>query len=114
MIAYGIGVLPLIQELRDAHPYITQPWYADDAGAGGKFGEIIAHFGDLKVRGSPQGYFPDSTNSMLVVSPRKLTRDEEFFQGRGLKVVTGSHYLGGSLATGRQRQPGWTRRCKVG
>ena len=34
MIAYGIGVLPLIWELREAHPRVTQPWYADDAGAG--------------------------------------------------------------------------------
>ena len=35
MIAYVIGVLPLIWELRDAHPCVTQPWYDDDAGAGG-------------------------------------------------------------------------------
>ena len=35
MIAYGIGVLPLIRELREAHPRFTQPWYADDAGLGG-------------------------------------------------------------------------------
>ena len=35
MIAYGIGVLPLIRELREAHPRVTQPWYADDAGAKG-------------------------------------------------------------------------------
>ena len=35
MITYGIGVLPLIWELRDPHPRVTQPWYADDAGAGG-------------------------------------------------------------------------------
>ena len=26
MIAYSIGFLPLIRELRDAHPRITQPW----------------------------------------------------------------------------------------
>ena len=37
MIAYGIGVLPLIRELRDYHPCVTQPWYANDAGAGGTF-----------------------------------------------------------------------------
>ena len=35
MIAYGIGVLPLSQELREAHPRVTQPWYADYVGAGG-------------------------------------------------------------------------------
>ena len=35
MITYGIGVLPLIRDLRRAHPCVTQPWYADDTGAGG-------------------------------------------------------------------------------
>ena len=43
MIAYGI----LIRELQGAHPWVTQPWYADDAGAGGKFQSILEHFRDL-------------------------------------------------------------------
>ena len=38
MIAYGIGVLPLIRDLRIAHPRVTQTWYAYDAGVGWKFG----------------------------------------------------------------------------
>ena len=37
IIKYGIGVLPIIQEIQDVHPRATQPWYADEAGAGGKF-----------------------------------------------------------------------------
>ena len=41
MSAYGIGVLHLIQEIRDTHPCTTQPWYADNAGAGGSFGNIL-------------------------------------------------------------------------
>ena len=36
MIAYGIVVLPLIRDLRRAHPCVMQPWYADDAWEGGK------------------------------------------------------------------------------
>ena len=44
MIAYGIGVLHLIRELQDSHLRVTQPWYADYAGAGGKFGNILEHF----------------------------------------------------------------------
>ena len=35
--AYGIGVLPLIRELQDIHPRVTQPWYYDDAEIGGQF-----------------------------------------------------------------------------
>ena len=54
MIAYSIGVLTLIRELRDAHPRVTQPCYGDDAGAEGSFGNILAHFKDLQVCG-PSG-----------------------------------------------------------
>ena len=38
MVAYGMGTLPLIRELRKAHPGVTHPWYADDADVGGTFG----------------------------------------------------------------------------
>ena len=45
MIAYGIGVLLLIRHLQQEHPRVTHPWYADDSGAGGKFGDVMAHSG---------------------------------------------------------------------
>ena len=37
MFAYGIGILLLIKELKAEFSDLTQPWYADDAGALGKF-----------------------------------------------------------------------------
>ena len=55
MITYGIGVLPIIRELRDAQPRVTQPRYADDVGAGDKFGHIMEHFRDLQTKGPPWG-----------------------------------------------------------
>ena len=55
MIVYGIGVLPLIRNLRRDHPHVTQPWYADDAGAGGEFGDNMAHFRDLQLRVPARG-----------------------------------------------------------
>ena len=51
MITYGIGFLPLIRDLRRAHSRVTQPWYANDAGAGGHFEDTMAHFRDLQLRG---------------------------------------------------------------
>ena len=95
MIAYGIGVLPLIRELWEAHPRVTQPRYADDAGTGGKFEHILDHFNDMQARGPSRGYFPEPTKSILVVDPRNLPRVENFFHGMGVKIVTGSRYLGG-------------------
>jgi hypothetical protein len=35
MVVYGILLLPLIKALKDEIPDVDQPWYVDDAGAGG-------------------------------------------------------------------------------
>ena len=92
-IAYGIGVLPIIKDLRGAYPRVTHSWYADDAGAWVSFGNILAHFEDIQVRGTPWGYFPKPTKSILVLAPQNVTRAEELFWGIGILVVTGNHYL---------------------
>ena len=89
MITYGIGVLPLIRELRGSHHRITQPWYADDAGAGGKFEHIITYLWDLQARGPPKVYYPDPIKSILIVALRNVSREEEFFRGIGIQVMTG-------------------------
>ena len=47
MITYGLGIIPLIKNLKTAHPGITQPWYAEDAGALGTFGNIEEYFNCL-------------------------------------------------------------------
>ena len=70
MIAYGIGVLPLIRELCDAPPRVTQPWYVDDARAGENFGHILDHFKDMQARRPPRGYLPEPSKSILVVAPK--------------------------------------------
>ena len=64
MIAYGIGVLPIIRELWGDHPRVTQPWYAGGAEAGGKFQQILEHFRDFQAQGPVQGYYPEPTNSI--------------------------------------------------
>ena len=97
MIAYGIGVLSLIQELWDAHPPVTQPWYADNAGAGGTSEQILTHFQDIQALETPQGYLPKLTKSVLVVAPRNVAMAEEFFKGMGVMMVAGSRYLGGYI-----------------
>ena len=40
MIAYGIGILPLIKNLKREIPDVTQTWYADNNGALGIFARI--------------------------------------------------------------------------
>ena len=95
MIVYGIGVLPLIRELRNAHSQVTQPWYADDTGSGGSFQQMQAHFQDLQAQGPARGYYPEPTKSIFVVAPGNVAKAEEHFRGLGIRVVTGHRYLGG-------------------
>ena len=104
MISYGIGVLPLIRKLLGSHTRVTQPWYVDDAGEGGKFILFFAHLWDLQARGPKRGYFLEPTKSILVVAPRNVARTEGFFQGIGLKVVTGSRYPGGFMGESESKK----------
>ena len=72
MISYGIGVLPLIRKLRGSHTRVTQSWYADDAGEGGKFILFFAHLWDLQARGPKRGYFLEPTKRIFVLAPRNV------------------------------------------
>ena len=40
VVAYGIGFLPLIEQPNEVYPEVTQPWYADNMGALGTYGNI--------------------------------------------------------------------------
>ena len=57
IIAYDIGVLPLIRDIQGAHPHVTQLCYADYVGAGRELRRVFEHFQDLQAREVPQGYF---------------------------------------------------------
>ena len=56
MVDYGILVLPLIKFLKAAYPDITHPWYKDDPGALGTFGNLGLYFNTLKHFGPGRGY----------------------------------------------------------
>ena len=64
------------------------------------FTHILAQPRDLQARGPPRGYFPEPTKIILVVASRNVARAGEFFQRMGIKVVTGSQYLGGFIGYG--------------
>jgi hypothetical protein len=99
MFAYGIGVLPLIRRLKRNHPRLFQPWYADDAGAGGTFDDIRAMFEELQRIGPAYGYFPEPTKSILVVPPAMVDLATEYFHDHHFKITTGSRYLGGFIGS---------------
>ena len=40
MVAYGIIIILLIKHFNSMYPDVTQPWYADNAGALGMFNHL--------------------------------------------------------------------------
>ena len=64
---------------------------------GVSFGNILAHFKYIQVRGAPRSYFPEPTKRTLVVAPRNVARSEEFFWCIVMTVVTKTCYLGGFI-----------------
>ena len=95
IIVYVLGVLPLIRKIQEVHPNTTKPWYEDDAGSVGTFPHILDHLGNIMAWGTHQGYLPEPTKGILVVSVHNFGWSEIFFWGRGLAIVTGSRYMGG-------------------
>ena len=100
MIIYGGAMMPVVRDLKEDHPPIVQPWYADDADSAGDFDEIEAFFKDLAKIGPDFGYFPEPSKSVLIVRSPNLLAVQVFFNEqhcRGFLITTGHRYLGGFI-----------------
>jgi hypothetical protein len=97
MAAYGMGLLPLIRRLKEEFPTVRQPWYADDAGAGGKFRDLRRFFRRLQEIGPAYGYHPEPTKSILVVQWHNYEAANYDFATLNFKVTPGARYLGGFI-----------------
>ena len=94
MIAYGIGILLVIKNLKNYFPGFTQPWYIDDAGALGMFTRVEACFCSLEQHIPRQGCYPEPSKKVLIVHPDNLEARKLFVLRHKFKVCMGAHYLG--------------------
>eukprot|EP00978_Attheya_sp_CCMP212_P024974 scaffold79458_cov43-Attheya_sp.AAC.1 len=109
MVAYGLMLLPLIKLLKKEYPDVSQPWYADDAGAGGSFTAIRKQFESLRKLGPARGYFPESSKSILVVRETNLAAPVKAALGAlGFQITTGNQYLGGFIGEAAPQEE-WVR-----
>jgi hypothetical protein len=90
MFAYGVGILPLIGQLKAEFLEVEQPWYADDK----KNSEICLYFSRLLEIGLNFGYYPEPSKSILVVPQHSLEAAQALFANMNFKITTGSRYLG--------------------
>jgi hypothetical protein len=98
MFVYGLGILPLIHQLRAEFMQVKQPWYADDAGAGGNFQSIRYFFQRLQDLGPEFGCFLEPTKIIiLIVREQNLEKARSAFADLKFKVKTGNQYIGGFI-----------------
>ena len=69
MIAYRIGIPPIIKNLKREIPDVTQPWYADNSGALGTFARLETYFDSLTRQGLGRGFHPEPSKRLLIVRP---------------------------------------------
>jgi hypothetical protein len=114
MAAYGMGLLPLIRRLKEEFPTVRQPWYADDAGAGGNFQDLRIFFWRLQEIGPAYGYHPEPPKSILVVQWHNFESAKLDFENLNFKVTPGSQYLGGFLGDPTKRDEWLAERTSFG
>ena len=94
MMIYTVALLPLIHSLEDSHRWI-QNWYAEDSSCIGELSSVRRWFDQLLSEGPAYGLFPEPSKTVLVVQASILQRARDLFHDLGVKVVTGSRFLGG-------------------
>ena len=96
-IAYRIRIFPLIKNLKQDIPDVTQPWYADDAGALGTFARHATYFYLLICQGLVRGYHPEPTKSILILTPEILEVEKVFGSRYIFRVCRGARYSWGYI-----------------
>ena len=94
MISYMIHIFPLIKNLKQDIPDVTQPWCADDDGALGTFAIIDTYFYSLTRQCPECRYYPKLSKSAMIMHLENIEARKEFEARHVFKVCTGTSYLG--------------------
>ena len=96
---YSISTHPLIKRLSELKE-ISQIWYADDAGAGGKMKALRAWWDMLVANGPSLGYYPNAKKTWLVVKKQFLAKAKAAFVDTEVKITAeGQRYLGAAIGS---------------
>ena len=119
MIIYGIGISPLIKNLKGELPDVTHTCYPDSARSLGKFTRIKAYFHFLKLKGLVQRYYPKLSKIILIVHPENIKDGNLFYPRHVFNMYTGARYLGGYIGDGyykhnclKERTSTWERNIR--
>ena len=102
MILYGIGLMPLAEQMKATIPEALQPWYADDAAAAGEAVHNARCMNFLVENGPRYGYFPEPEKSHYICKGEDEAVARAAFAEFGLTInyTRGHRYLGSYLGCG--------------
>ena len=103
MIAYRIGILPVINNLKRGIPEVTHPWYADNARALGTFARLETYLDSLTLQGPGQGYHPKPSKSVLIILLENIKAGNVLGRRPIFKVCTGARSLGGYIGDDKSK-----------
>ena len=112
MITYGIGILPLINNLKYEIPDVTHTGYTENAIVLGMFAIIETYFNFLTCQGPGRGYHPKPSKVVLAVHTENIEAIKVFSKCHGFKVCTGAFYLGGYISND-ESNINWMRECMM-
>ena len=68
MVLYGIILVPLAEELKDADPTLLSPFYSYDTMFNGSTRKIVAQLSLLMDQCLDRGYFPEPSKPIFIVN----------------------------------------------
>ena len=94
---YALATVPLIKRLTCT---VDQTWYADDAAATGKIGNLRKWWDDISSCGPSYGYYANATETWLVTKPGFQSEAAAAFGDTNVNVTyEGRPYLGAALGS---------------
>ena len=100
MAMYALAVVPLIAQLHAVVPDAKQVWFADDATAVGSLSSIFNWWWRLSSVGPKFGYFPNASETVLIVKPEHLANAHSIFADTNIQVAAGGQrHLGAALGS---------------
>jgi hypothetical protein len=106
MLLYGVALVPLVEELRQADPMVMSPFYADDAVLDGGTRRLARLLRFLMEKGPEWGYYPEPEKSIFVADcPSQMDAARAAFEAEGLtlRYEAGHRYVGGFVGPTESR-----------
>eukprot|EP00117_Sycon_ciliatum_P044984 scpid106874/ scgid32380/ len=100
MALYAVAIVPLIRQLGESNPSVSQNWNADDDSAGGRLTYLSSYWNDVNRIGPGYSYHPNPRKSVLLVKPEHEEEARRIFTASGVVVKTsGNRHLGSAIGS---------------